>query len=113
MLSAGVAFSKSPLDSNSSLNVNYLDSDKLIMAVGLSFDYDEVKFLSKPVRLDVGYQHHALKEREFDLYSSSSPSYPQPYERVATSGSVDVFSASRSEEHTSELQSRPHLVCRL
>src|SRR5690554_7644051 len=23
------------------------------------------------------------------------------------------FSASRSEEHTSELQSRPHLVCRL
>lgn len=94
MLSAGVAFSKSPLDSNSSLNVNYLDSDKLIMAVGLSFDYDEVKFLSKPVRLDVGYQHHELKERKFDLYSSSSPSYPQPYERVATSGSVDVFSAS-------------------
>src|SRR3989442_11884081 len=24
-----------------------------------------------------------------------------------------VFSLSRSEEHTSELQSRPHLVCRL
>src|SRR5690554_7465658 len=25
----------------------------------------------------------------------------------------DVFSTYRSEEHTSELQSRPHLVCRL
>src|SRR3989442_15325199 len=26
---------------------------------------------------------------------------------------ADVFANNRSEEHTSELQSRPHLVCRL
>src|SRR3989442_11853847 len=31
----------------------------------------------------------------------------------ATSGSSGGSSAPRSEEHTSELQSRPHLVCRL
>src|SRR3989442_9215565 len=31
-----------------------------------------------------------------------------------SSGSSDVFECeARSEEHTSELQSRPHLVCRL
>src|SRR3989442_7494492 len=29
------------------------------------------------------------------------------------SGCPNVFHRSRSEEHTSELQSRPHLVCRL
>src|SRR3989442_9522927 len=28
-------------------------------------------------------------------------------------GAYQVFAGERSEEHTSELQSRPHLVCRL
>src|SRR3989442_10476017 len=31
----------------------------------------------------------------------------------AGSGSLPALLAPRSEEHTSELQSRPHLVCRL
>src|SRR3989442_2627247 len=30
-----------------------------------------------------------------------------------TTSSAQSFAALRSEEHTSELQSRPHLVCRL
>src|SRR3989442_5960210 len=33
--------------------------------------------------------------------------------RSATSRSDDAYRIARSEEHTSELQSRPHLVCRL
>src|SRR3989442_13801994 len=33
--------------------------------------------------------------------------------RVSGSGTIRTRSVSRSEEHTSELQSRPHLVCRL
>src|SRR6202043_174951 len=33
--------------------------------------------------------------------------------RTSTSGSVLASDRSRSEEHTSELQSRGHLVCRL
>src|SRR5271157_5344790 len=28
-------------------------------------------------------------------------------------GAMNIWGAMRSEEHTSELQSRPHLVCRL
>src|SRR3989442_6159126 len=34
---------------------------------------------------------------------------PSDYGSVLSSGEID----DRSEEHTSELQSRPHLVCRL
>src|SRR5690554_7092578 len=41
------------------------------------------------------------------------PVFPANARRAAPpSYSLDAF-ASRSEEHTSELQSRPHLVCRL
>src|SRR5690554_7462628 len=34
------------------------------------------------------------------------------FRQKATLADID-YSATRSEEHTSELQSRPHLVCRL
>src|SRR5690625_5617620 len=34
-------------------------------------------------------------------------------ERTVVLGAADTFRAARSEEHTSELQSRGHLVCRL
>src|SRR3989442_4741441 len=33
--------------------------------------------------------------------------------RAGTGIDKDIFGGERSEEHTSELQSRPHLVCRL
>src|SRR5690554_7371629 len=35
------------------------------------------------------------------------------FEKVMVIKEAVVFFAHRSEEHTSELQSRPHLVCRL
>src|SRR5690554_7581170 len=40
---------------------------------------------------------------------NQSPAYEYP----KGSGNHLVYANSRSEEHTSELQSRPHLVCRL
>src|SRR5690554_7265768 len=38
---------------------------------------------------------------------------PEPFEGSAEFYALIEFEAIRSEEHTSELQSRPHLVCRL
>src|SRR3989442_6068115 len=38
---------------------------------------------------------------------------PRRADRVHAGGRLPMFHADRSEEHTSELQSRPHLVCRL
>src|SRR5690554_8232016 len=37
----------------------------------------------------------------------------RPRKRAKARGAVVVGGTGRSEEHTSELQSRPHLVCRL
>src|SRR3989442_6092026 len=36
-----------------------------------------------------------------------------PFDRMLICQSIAMDSRERSEEHTSELQSRPHLVCRL
>src|SRR5690554_7299135 len=39
--------------------------------------------------------------------------YPKDYHTFYAQGFGDGSNTNRSEEHTSELQSRPHLVCRL
>src|SRR3989442_7168189 len=41
-----------------------------------------------------------------------STTWPTPALRVSTRAAL-AWTSIRSEEHTSELQSRPHLVCRL
>src|SRR3712207_7891280 len=38
---------------------------------------------------------------------------PQPGERIAAGRPICTLATTRSEEHTSELQSRQYLVCRL
>src|SRR5215813_14428132 len=54
-------------------------------------------------RPNSGDGHHGLREREEDLARRADPALPRPCAPFR----------GRSEEHTSELQSRPHLVCRL
>jgi len=93
-LTGGVAFSESPLDSNASLEVNYLDADKMILGLGLTAEYKSVPVLAYPVRFDLAYQYQQLDPREFDLYDRRSPSFPQSYETVEAEGDVHVFSGS-------------------
>src|SRR3989442_11002390 len=50
---------------------------------------------------------YASSRRQFLVQGTSSVS------KILLSGSVFSSKLCRSEEHTSELQSRPHLVCRL
>src|SRR3989442_8084136 len=40
-------------------------------------------------------------------------SLPSMMTTVSSEREIGLYQACRSEEHTSELQSRPHLVCRL
>ncbi|MCG8394832.1 MAG: outer membrane protein transport protein [Pseudomonadales bacterium] len=93
-VTGGLAFSESPLDSDGSLEVNYLDTDKMIVGLGLTAQYKSVPVLAYPVRFDLAYQYQQLEAREFDLYDERAPSYPDPYETVEAEGDVHVFTGS-------------------
>ena len=80
--------------SNASLDVNYLDTDKLIVGLGLTAEYAEMPVLAFPVRLDFGYQYQQLQSRDFDLYDRSTPVFPDSYETVEAAGDVHVFAGS-------------------
>src|SRR5690554_7249379 len=68
--------------------------------------------VSAPIR-----QLHRIYDEMNDamIYSESYCEILQADEEKETSGTVKnaPLKGNRSEEHTSELQSRPHLVCRL
>src|SRR5690554_4997879 len=49
----------------------------------------------------------------YELYQILGIFIPLIVTNCAILGRADAFASKRSEEHTSELQSRPHLVCRL
>src|SRR5690554_7122427 len=57
-------------------------------------------------RFDIEWQDTVIWHDRFRTVSSISYRHDQ-------ASSQAMFQGSRSEEHTSELQSRPHLVCRL
>src|SRR5690554_5801608 len=71
------------------------------------------------------YFYEETKENEIALSKISGKSLERWYEKalfqqydvdyILNGNSIDTFEdfLERSEEHTSELQSRPHLVCRL
>ena len=89
----GVAVQDSPLKSISSPDVNFLDSDKVIIGLGSSLELQDPPLLAYPLRLDFGYQYQQLKERDF-LLTSTNPNNPSPYERLTADGDVHVFGGS-------------------
>lgn len=93
-LKTGAAFEESPLKNTTSPDVNYLDTDRLVVGVGFSVVAHRLPdhlFMASPVQFDFGYQFHSLAERDFDLTNSSSST---PYETVRASGDVHVFVGS-------------------
>src|SRR5207302_3550653 len=60
------------------------------------------------------YVHHRVDElaREVSLFQLNL-SFQNRQDRSLESGETEIQVAARSEEHTSELQSRENLVCRL
>lgn len=92
-LIGGVSFEKSPLKSDTSLDVNYFDNDRIVVGLGLSATFNHTGIMAYPVQLDIGYQRHMLKERDFDLTHGRQNS-GNVYETVSAEGSVDVLSAA-------------------
>jgi hypothetical protein len=93
ILSGGVAYQESPLESIQTPDVNYLDSDKLIVGVGSSLIIQNPPVLAYPLRLDFGYQFQKLEERDFEL-TTNRPGVANPYEVVTADGDVHVFSGA-------------------
>ncbi|MBW0148657.1 alkane uptake protein AupA [Marinobacter arenosus] len=88
-LRAGVAFEESPLKSTRNPEINYLDTDKIVVGLGLSATYDRTRLLAHPVRLDIGYQYQQLQERDFTLVD-----YDGNETDVTADGDVHVISGS-------------------
>lgn len=96
-VTSGLAFVQSPLESQQSLDVNYLDNDHFVFGLGARAVYKDPWIFAFPVRLDFGYQLHWLKDRDFQL-SSTQVNGGAPYETVRSSGMVNVFVGSLTLE---------------
>ena len=85
----GLAFEPSPLKSTQSPELNYFDTDRYVVGVGVSATYPRTRYLSFPVRMDLGYQYHYLKERDFTLTQFDGTT-----ENVTADGDVHVVAGS-------------------
>src|SRR5690554_6832922 len=85
----GVALEESPLKTTRNPELNYLDTDKLVVGLGISATYDRTRLLAYPVRLDLGYQYQQLQERDFTLVD-----YDGTETNVTADGEIHVISGS-------------------
>lgn len=88
-LRGGVAYEESPLKTTRNPDLNYLDTDKIVVGLGVSATYDRTRLLAYPVRLDLGYQYQQLQERDFTLVD-----YDGNETDVTADGDVHVISGS-------------------
>src|SRR5690554_7769005 len=89
---------------HANLTVTAWDGDKLVGIARSMTDFHYACYLSD-LAVDVAYQHSGIG-REL-IRQTQQALGPRCKLRLISAP------AARSEEHTSELQSRPHLVCRL
>lgn len=85
----GIAYEESPLKTTRNPEINYLDTDKIVVGLGISATYNRTRLLAYPVRLDVGYQYQQLQERDFTLVDFEGNETP-----VTADGDVHVISGS-------------------
>lgn len=92
-LRTGAYYSESPLKSETSREVNYVDNDRAVVGLGGSMDIADPPILAYPLRLDFGYQYHHLMDRDFTLTGTNENG--DPYEENVTAGG-EVHAASVS-----------------
>ncbi len=88
-LRAGVAYEESPLKTTRNPEINYLDTDRISIGLGVSATYNRTRLLAYPVRFDLGYQYQKLQERDFTVVD-----YNGNEEKVTADGDIHVFSGS-------------------
>ncbi|NWN92894.1 aromatic hydrocarbon degradation protein [Marinobacter adhaerens] len=85
----GISYEESPLKTTKNPEINYLDTDKIIVGLGVSATYDRTRLLAYPVRLDLGYQYQKLQERDFTLVD-----YDGDETATTADGDIHVISGS-------------------
>ncbi|WP_144821358.1 alkane uptake protein AupA [Marinobacter piscensis] len=85
----GVSYEESPLKTTKNPEINYLDTDKIVVGLGVSATYDRTRLLAYPVRLDLGYQYQKLQERDFTLVD-----YDGNETEATADGDIHVISGS-------------------
>lgn len=93
-VTGGVAMAESPLKSTRSLDVNYFDTDKLMVGLGVAMEFADPPVLAFPLRLEFGYQFQQLEDRDFELTSDNTDNPSNPYETITASGEVNIFTGS-------------------
>lgn len=101
-LLGGVSYEKSSLKSTNSLNVNFIDNDKYVLGLGMSYLFEKPALFALPLRMDVGYQYQLLKDRDFLLSTNQNPGNTTTAgcqvntrcENVTAKGGAHVFSAA-------------------
>src|SRR5690554_7541049 len=77
---------------------------------------NQIGYLENDIKVAVFISKSDVTQKSFELVDYSTNEIVYKGTKVRNTGKTWGFDSSarlRSEEHTSELQSRPHLVCRL
>lgn len=83
----GISYEESPLVSLQSLDVNFVDNNRVVAGLGFSYLIEQALFLSQPLRFDFAYQYHMLEDRKFRL-STSTNKPTQDDQKTAACGDV-------------------------
>ena len=92
----GIAIEDSPLVSKRSQDVNFFDSDRILVGIGAAYRLENAPMIDMPLVLSLAYQYQQLDAREFELTSINSPTDPAPFETIRADGEVHALSASVS-----------------
>jgi long-chain fatty acid transport protein len=87
----GLSYEKSPLENSQSPEVNYFDNDKFVVGLGVSALFERLRYIAYPVKIDLAYQYHMLKERDFSITPFGTETAS---ESVKTDGDIHVLSGS-------------------
>src|SRR5690606_33050807 len=89
MLTTGLSYESSPLQTTTSDSVNLFDNDRIISALGFSYKLTHSDFFAYPVQIDGAYQYHYLKERNFTLSTDGTE-----FENAQAAGDAHILSLS-------------------
>src|SRR5690625_5916593 len=91
-------------ENNNANNNQQVENDEQNDANDSKVNSGEMK-LGETASVDDGINQYEITPKSVEIFTERNG--------ISTSNDDEVFALIRSEEHTSELQSRGHLVCRL